>query len=133
MVELSETFELDCGELDQDHQRLVEMLNEIVAMLDRGKTESCKSKVLEFVNFSKLHFGREELLLDKAGYPDLQRHRNHHARLIKKMDHILEFAGMAAVNDKARESLKKELVFFLMDDVITTDLEFKSFVRDKQA
>lgn len=132
MVEFSETFELDCGELDQDHRRLIEMLNEIVAMLDDGKTGNCKSKVQEFVNFSKAHFRREERFLAKAGYPGLQEHCEHHIRLNKKMDHILEFADMAGVNEKARESLKKELVFFLMDDVITTDLDFKSFIEDKR-
>lgn len=132
MVELSETFELDCDELDKDHQRLVEMVNEVVAMLDEGKTENCKSKVLEFVNYSKRHFGREEQLLAKLGYPNVQKHREHHAMLDEKMEHILEFAGMVAVNEKARESLKKELVFFVMDDMITTDLDFKAFVQDKQ-
>ena len=63
MVELSGTFELDCDDLDKDHERLVEMVNDIVANLDEGKTENCKSEVLEFVNFSKRHFGREELNL----------------------------------------------------------------------
>ena len=44
------------------------------------------------------------------------------------MNHMLEFADMVAVNAQARESLKKELVFFVMDDVITTDLDFKKFI-----
>jgi hypothetical protein len=30
----------------------------------------------------------------------------------------------------ARDSLRKELVFFLMDDVITTDMEFKNFIEE---
>ena len=133
MVEFTDTFELDCDELDKDHQRLVEMVNEIVAMLDEGKTETCESKVSEFVYFAKRHFGREERLLAKAGYPDVQKHCEHHALLKTQMEHILEFARMVDVNDKARESLKRELVYFLMDDVITTDLEFKTFMQEKRA
>lgn len=132
MVELSETFKLECEVLDKDHQRLIDMVNEITAMLDGGKTGNCKNKVLEFVNFAKGHFAREERFLTKVGYPDVGKHRLHHEHLDKKMEHILEFAGMAAANDTARESLKKELVFFVMDDVITTDLEFKAFIGDKQ-
>jgi hypothetical protein len=31
----------------------------------------------------------------------------------------------------ARDSLRKELVFFLMDDVITTDMDFKNFIKEK--
>jgi len=132
MVELSETFVLDCEELDKDHRRLVEMVNEINEMLESGKTGNCKGKVLEFVNFAKGHFAREELLLTRVGYPDVGKHRQHHRQLDEKMEHILGFAESVAVNEIARESLKKELVFFLMDDVITTDLEFKAFIGDKQ-
>ena len=132
MVELSSTFVLDCEELDKDHRRLVEMVNEINETLEsEKKAENCKGKVVEFVNFAKGHFGREERFLTKVGYPDVGKHRQHHRQLDEKMEHILEFAESAAVNEIARESLKKELVFFLMDDVITTDLDFKAFVADK--
>ncbi len=132
MVEITETFELESELLDTDHRRLVEMVNEIVALIDSGETENCKSKVIEFVKFTKSHFGREEQLLAKVGYPNVDKHRKHHKQLDRKMEHILEFAGMVAANEMARESLKKELVYFVMDDVITTDLDFKSFVADKQ-
>ena len=132
MVELSKTFELECETLDQDHQRLVEMVNGIVASIDSGNTDTCKSSVLEFVTFAKGHFSREERLLTKVGYPNVGMHQAHHRELDKKMEHLLEFAGMAAENEMARESLKKELVFFLMDDIITTDLDFKEFVAGQQ-
>ena len=51
------------------------------------------------------------------------------------MEHLLEFARMAEENELARESLKKELVFFVLDDVITADMDFKAFVarKDKDA
>jgi len=132
MVELSETFELECETLDRDHQRLIEMVNGIVAMIDSGKTDACESSVQEFVAVAKAHFSREERLLTKVGYPNVGMHQAHHRELNKKMEHLLEFAGMAAVNEMARESLKKELVFFVMDDIITTDLDFKEFVAGQQ-
>ncbi|MEE8393357.1 MAG: hemerythrin domain-containing protein [Rhodospirillales bacterium] len=132
MVELSETYVLECEELDKDHRRLVEMVNEITDRLDSGDPVNCKGMVLEFVNFAKGHFGREEQFLTKVGYPDVGKHREHHRQLDEKMEHIVEFAESASVNEMARESLKKELVFFLMDDVITTDLDFKAFIGHGQ-
>ena len=128
MVQLSETFMLESQTLDQDHQVLVEMVNEITEMLDSGETIDCKVKVLEFIEFTKAHFAREEQLLNKVGYPNVDKHQKHHKELYPKMNHMLEFADMVAVNAQARESLKKELVFFVMDDVITTDLDFKKFI-----
>ena len=117
MVELSENFTLECDELDKDHERLVEMVNEITAKLEEGITENCEDTVRAFINFTKGHFN-----------PDVSKHRKHHHELYEKMDHIMEFARSASANELARKSLKKELVFFLMDDVITTDLDFKSFI-----
>ena len=128
MVELSETFLIESRALDKDHQRLVEMVNDITQMLDGGEIENCKTKVLNFVEFVKSHFTREEQFLNKVGYPNVDKHQKHHKELYPKMNHMLEFADMVAVNAQARESLKKELVFFVMDDVITTDLDFKKFV-----
>ena len=128
MVELTETFMLECEELDWDHKRLAEMVNDITEDIEKGETENCSSKVLNFVNFAKEHFSREEKMLKKAGYPDLYKHHEHHKRLISKMEHIQEFAASVETNEIARSSLKKELVFFLMDDLITTDLDFKTYV-----
>ena len=128
MVQLSETFLMESQALDKDHQRLVEMVNDITQMLDGGDTENCKAQVIDFVEFVKSHFAREEQFLNKVGYPNVDKHQKHHKELYPKMNHMLEFADMVAVNAQARESLKKELVFFVMDDVITTDLDFKKFV-----
>ncbi len=131
MVELSDTFVMESEVLDKDHKRLVEMVNAITERIDSGHTENCKTDVLELVNFAKGHFSREEQLLTKAGYPDVGKHRTHHRLLDRKMEHILEFAEKVAVNEMARESLKRELVYFVMDDVITTDMDFKAFIADK--
>ena len=130
MTELSSDFIVECEKLDKDHKRLVEMVDEITTKLDNGVTENCKKMVTDFINFTKAHFRREEKLLTKIGYPDVEKHRNHHNYLDKKMGHILEFTDSVATNKLARESLRKELIFFIMDDVITTDLDFKEFIAN---
>jgi hemerythrin len=132
MVELTETFVLECEELDKDHKRLVEMVNDITDDIDKGATGNCNSKVLNFVNFAKEHFSREEKLLTKNGYPEVAKHHKHHQTLIAKMEHIQEFAASAETNQLACVSLKRELVYFLMDDLITTDMDFKDHIDSEQ-
>ncbi len=131
MVELSPSFLLDYETLDRDHQRLADIVNQIVKAIDDDEGEKCEDLALDFVNSAKSHFAREEALLVEVGYPNVKKHQDHHKSLNTKMDHILEFAKMAGVNPMARESLRKELVFFLMDDVITKDMEFKNFIEGK--
>ena len=131
MVELTPSFLLESESLDRDHQRLAEIVNEVVEAIDAGEAGKCGDLVVELVRSAKSHFAREEALLVKAGYPNVKKHQDHHRSLNTKMDHMIEFAKMAGENQMARDSLRKELVFFLMDDIITTDMDFKSFIAEK--
>ena len=130
-VELTSSFLLDYESLDRDHQHLADIVNQIVKAIDDDEAEKCEGLVYDLVKSSKEHFSHEEALLVKVGYPDVKKHQDHHKSLNTKMDHMIEFAKMARENQMARDSLRKELVFFLMDDVITTDLDFKNFVEEK--
>ncbi len=128
MVELTPSFELEFEALDQDHRKMIDQVNAIIKEIDTGNTNACKNQVADFVAFSKRHFAREEALLVSVKYPGVDKHRKHHLDLYDKLDHMLEFARMTPENEIACESLKKELVYFIMDDVITADLEFKDFL-----
>ncbi len=130
MVEMTASFELEIQALDDDHRALMELANRITDALDNEAAATCESLVADFVKLTKQHFGREEALLTKAGYPKVKKHHDHHRSLYGKMDHMLEFAAMAVENPLARESLKKELNYFVLDDVITADMEFKDFIHD---
>ena len=131
MVELTPSFMLEYESLDKDHQHLADIVNQIIKAIDDDEAEKCEGLVGDFVKSAKDHFSNEEALLVKAGYPNVKKHQDHHKSLNTKMDHIIEFAKMAGENQMARDSLRKELVFFLMDDVITADMEFKNFIEEK--
>jgi|TARA_Y100000031_G_C8033370_1_gene298190 hemerythrin len=131
MVELTPSFMLDYEALDRDHQRLADIVNLIVEAIDGDEGAKCEDLVNDFVKSAKSHFAKEEALLAKVGFPNLDKHHDHHENLNTKMDHLIEFAKMAGENQMARDSLRKELVFFLMDDVITADMDFKSFIEEK--
>ena len=130
MVALTTSFKLEFEALDKDHQKLADLVDQIVTAIDNGEAEKCQELVADFVKSAKSHFAREEAFLIKVSYPNVDKHRDHHKGLNTKMDHLIEFAKMAKENEMARDSLRKELVFFLMDDVITTDMEFKNFLDE---
>ncbi|MFP6734891.1 MAG: hemerythrin family protein [Rhodospirillales bacterium] len=133
MAELSKSFELECDILDRDHQILLQQINKIVAVVDGEGDEECAKLAPEMIKFAKQHFTREEALLTKVGYPDVAKHAEHHQNLDHKMETILELAAMADENPLAGEKLKSALKFFLTDDIIDADLDFKSFVKDRDA
>ena len=131
MVELTPSYMLEYDSLDKEHQALADIVNRIVKVIDDDEAEKCEDLVIDFVKSAKSHFANEEGLLVKIGYPNVKKHHDHHKNLNTKMDHMIEFAKMAGENQLARDSLRKELVFFLMDDIITVDMDFKNFIEEK--
>lgn len=130
MVELPQSFEMESEILDQDHKHLLQQVNIIIEVIDGERDDECARLAPELVKFAKQHFAREEALLAKVGYPDVKKHAKHHLELDHKMETILELAPMADKNHLAGEKLKTALTFFLMDDIINADLDFKAFVKD---
>ena len=128
MVEITQSFKIEVEAIDADHRRLVDIINEITLAIDDGRAEECIKLVPNFIEFSQRHFEREEALLAKHAYPLAEEHRRHHAGLTEKMHNIRALSERASDSRPAREALRKELVFILMDDVINEDLAFKSFL-----
>jgi hemerythrin-like metal-binding protein len=133
MVEISQSFKIEIEAIDADHRRLVEIINEITLAIDEGRAGDCEALVPNFVEFSLQHFEREEALLAKHAYPLAEKHRAHHANLNEKMKTVQALAKRAGASQAAAETLRKELVFILMDDVINEDLAFKSFLLKAEA
>ncbi len=130
MVELTRSFELENKPVDEDHRGLIALVNDIIKVLDEGCPEECAQLVPDFVAFTKKHFQREEALLERYDYPQLAKHREHHRRLHDNLENLLKLAANVTESEPARQSLRKELVYFMMDDVINADLDFKPFLSE---
>ena len=128
MVEITRSFEIEVDIIDNDHRQLVDNINEIIQALDNQEFEKCGQLVPDFVDLSKQHFRREETLLAKYDYPQTDNHIKHHASLDTKMDTMLALVEKVADSPPAVDALRKELIFFMMDDIINEDMDFKSFL-----
>lgn len=131
MVEVTPSFELEFEPIDRDHRRLTDMINDILAAIDAGSPDECEHLVPDFVEFAKKHFQREDAFLEKVGYPNRKWHVEHHSDLDNKMHHIVHLATQHNNSKVAQDTLRKELVYFLMDDIINADLDFKPYLIEQ--
>jgi hemerythrin len=84
---MSWTKEMSVGVavLDDDHMRLVELLNELHRGVMAGKTRAALEKVIEqLVDYTRYHFKREETLFTQAGFPGAEEHRHEHEMLLRR-------------------------------------------------
>jgi hemerythrin len=75
--------------LDEDHKRLLNMLNELHDAIMLGRARDVVGSVLDgMVSYTESHFAREEQLLVQTGYRGLQAHYNSHDPLALSLETI---------------------------------------------
>ena len=71
---------------DRDHQRIMDLINQVLDGMAGIKPEADLSGFLDdLIGFAREHFRREEELMRVRDYPELQSHREVHRFLEKKL------------------------------------------------
>ena len=69
---------------DDDHKRLIDLLNKLYEGMKSGQGREVVGKVLdELVSYTKYHFAREEEFFAKTGYP-ADDHKKEHKDLVEQ-------------------------------------------------
>jgi len=124
------TFETGIANIDNDHKALVEVIQKIDSTLGAGNVEACLQLFHEFQKAAAEHFEREETLLESIAFPRLESHRMAHNRLLGMAEETMKMVKPGLDHEKAAKCLE-EMAYFLLEDVIKTDAEFKSYAQDK--
>lgn len=123
----SSTFEVCVPEIDGDHRVMLELINKIVDTAHTGDKQRCIVYINRLIEFSLMHFSREEQLLDSWGYGETDAHRQYHVKMHQNA--VNHFGKLDAVQgNDALASFCNELLSFLVDDVVGGDLNLKSFL-----
>jgi len=96
--------------LDEDHKKLIAMINELQAGMLAGHGHDAVGTILRrLANYTVEHFQREERLLAETGYPGIAGHRSEHEKLKNQvMAEIQKFQA-------GGEGLGRETLIFLRD------------------
>lgn len=91
-------YELKVAEMDQEHQTLVDIMNNLY---EQNRTKQTKAEILQTVHqllaFVVLHFQHEEAYLDKIRFPGLSNHKGIHQRLLSQLkQHAADFESSSS-------------------------------------
>ena len=81
----TEAFSVGVPLLDQQHQKLVELINRLLAFDDADASESYHNVLYDLLSFAKLHFQTEETLMRMHRYPGLAAQVEEHAGYLDKL------------------------------------------------
>lgn len=82
-ISWDESLTVDVAEIDEDHQKLVELYNLLSHSVEEGASLAYIDAVLEeMISFTVWHFRHEERLMVLYNYPELADHRTEHRDLV---------------------------------------------------
>ena len=82
----NEKYSVKVPSIDEQHKKLVCIINELYSSMKAGKSREQLGKTLEdLVEYTKYHFSYEEKLLEKTGYEDIEEHKKQHNAFADKI------------------------------------------------
>ena len=93
MAYLNWTPDLSVGidRIDQQHKKIVTLLNELYEAMQAGQGREALGKVLnDLLLYTKTHFATEEQAMAAHGYPDYEEHKRRHEKMALKVKALHE-------------------------------------------
>lgn len=93
-IEWSQEFSIGNASVDQEHELLIDQINQIYEQLNLPlDTVTIEALLVDIQTDISTHFALEELLMQEAGYAEFEGHRQDHERLLDQInDLIFHFA-----------------------------------------
>lgn len=114
--------------IDADHRTLLALVNQIADPENQGDRTAVEFVLDELVGYTAHHFAREEALLERAGYPDLERHRRVHRALLDQARALQR--RLVAFTPGLGDDLHRFLGHWLTGHILGEDLRYVSFLHD---
>lgn len=131
-LEWSNKLSIDKGLVDQDHKKLLEIVNNIREALQSSDNKKTSLVLLgELKDYTHYHFAREEKLQEVTNFPKLKHHIEEHNDMIVQLnDLIKEVKGLSedVLSDAVVEKTSEFLRSWLLDHVVQHDLEMKPYI-----
>lgn len=130
LINWNDSYSVNVKEIDKQHQKLVDLINDLHEGMRTGKGKEILGKILKGLeDYTVYHFGFEEKLLNQANYPDIRTHSKIHQDFVADLkDKIAKYeSGQTVLTMEIMDFLKN----WLMNHIMGTDKKYTSFVNGK--
>jgi hemerythrin len=131
LMEWNDRLSVGIKQFDDEHKRLVAMVNELFDAAQGNRGKDVLGKILDgLITYTKTHFANEERYMTQHGYPELAAHQAEHGALAKQVLEVqAKYKGGAtgALNNEVLTFLKGWLVKHIQG----TDKKYGPFLNGK--
>ncbi|APW46452.1 bacteriohemerythrin [Rhodoferax antarcticus] len=118
-----DTYKIGDTEIDNQHQELFRKINTFLEA--QGKTELVAS-AMGLYKYTREHFGHEEQLMQRVGYPGLVPHVEQHNDLVNRLN---EISQSIANETLVTADLEKFLTDWLLTHIRSSDTKLAAYVK----
>jgi len=126
-VEWKDEYSVGIDSIDQQHKRLLNLINQLQTAIDYSTGEQFEREALdELVDYTKTHFTYEEGLMRDNDYPDFEPHKLQHEKMFEKVREVL--SEYEQDQDTAMTNAVNYLKDWLINHINGTDKEYSSYL-----
>jgi hemerythrin len=113
-------------QVDDEHQNLVAVLNQLDEAMRKGKGTRVMSEVLaQLVQYTQIHFDSEEALMLECDYPKLKLHQSQHRQLVEK---VVKYQQKFEKSGKRiTREMMEFLTYWLTNHILVDDMAFGKY------
>lgn len=128
LITWNEDMQLGIPSVDAQHQRLVEILNQLDDAKKSGKGSRVMGDLLQkLIDYTVEHFAFEEKLMLACDYPELDLHRTQHKQLVDK---VLKFQRQFLNGgQRITKDVMHFLQYWLESHILKEDMAFGDFAK----
>ena len=127
LFEWSDKFSINVPERDEQHKKLVNLINKLHDSKQNQKEEGLGLILNELVSYTKTHLKCEEKLLQEHQYPDYESHKANHDNLVEQ---VLEMQKKYNSGDTSMTTdLAVLLNDWLAEHILVVDKEYSPYIK----
>ena len=126
-IKWNKKFEFGFKAIDNQHKKLIGMLNEVIAARNEKKDTQIMSNILaELLEYTKYHFEEEEKFLEKNNYPRIAEHRRLHRELVDELTQISKDFNSDDIEKV--DDVFNLLIHWVLNHILEKDMDYKNFI-----
>ncbi|MCX7880325.1 MAG: bacteriohemerythrin [Ignavibacteria bacterium] len=126
----NDSFSVGIAKIDNQHKRLIQIINKLDDAMKEGKGKEILSEVLnELILYVNTHFKTEEEYMTQYNYDEYEQHRYEHEKLTDEVKRFYDdFKGGRVV---LSVQIMNFLRNWLMDHIVVKDKKLGKFLNEK--
>ena len=128
LIEWTDNFSVNNLIIDQQHKKLVDLVNQLHDAMKSGKGKEALSSIFdELIRYTKEHFSYEEKLMESKNYPAFISHKKLHSDLTNQVIELKNKfdSGKTSLSIEVQNFLKNWLTNHILDE----DKKYVPFIK----